>query len=121
VQVLHPVKPLPPHCPYFSVTHETGEEDLLGEADAEVLTEGTALVGVAGSGAEPGVEVGFGTEPGVEVGLGTATGLELELGLGKAGVLGLLPPLEGAAMAGKLESSLRLQPVRATSSVGHCT
>jgi hypothetical protein len=100
---------------------------LLGEAGTEVLAEGTALADVAGLGAEPGVEVD----------LGTATGLELELGLGEAGVLGLgeadviglgaadvlgllLPPA-GAAMAGKLESSLRLQPVRATSSAGHCT
>ena len=92
---------------------------MLGEAGAEVLTEETALADVAGLGAEPGVEVD----------LGTATGLELELGLGEADVLGLgeadvlgllLPP-EGAAMAGKLESSLRLQPVRATSSAGHWT
>lgn len=53
------------------------------------------------------------------VGLDEVTAAEVELGL--AVVLGLLLPPLGAEAAGKLESSLRLQPVRATSSAGHCT
>jgi hypothetical protein len=71
------------------------------------------------------VVVGLGGEAGVEVELGTAleleVELELELELDGATGFGLLLPPPGAATAGKLESSARLQPVRATSSAGHCT
>jgi hypothetical protein len=71
------------------------------------------------------VVVGLGGEAGVEVELGTAleleVELELELELDGATGFGLLLPPPGAVTAGKLESSARLQPVRATSSAGHCT
>jgi hypothetical protein len=73
------------------------------------------------------VVVGLGGAAGVEVELGTALEveveleLELELELDGATGFGLLLPPPGAATAGKLESSARLQPVRATSSAGHCT
>jgi hypothetical protein len=71
------------------------------------------------------VVVGLGGAAGVEVELGTAleveVELELELELDGATGFGLLLPPPGAATAGKLESSARLQPVRATSSAGHCT
>jgi hypothetical protein len=123
-QVVQPENWAPPHCPHFSVTQSFGEV-AGGEAGGVAWLGGVEVeVGLAGETVLVEVVVGLGGAAGVEVELGTAleveVELEVELELEGATGFGLLAP-PGAATAGKLESSARLQPVRATSSAGHCT
>jgi hypothetical protein len=90
--------------------HESSEVELGLDATGDEL-------GLDATGDELGLDT-----TGDELGLDTSAdelGLEMAEGAAEDGLGELLPPL--GVKVGNLESSSRLQPVRATSSAGHCT